>query len=834
MKKFTFLFFTIMITAFSWQGTAQGVTDYVTINASGFNHDVIAEGAGLGILNRTNIAFDNDKHYLYAEDFSQLIGANPPAGTGLPNNGLLANLLPDGPASYQLQPYGNGILTANNTLQLKNTESKVLTFSTPIALRDLYLLHASGHGPTTINGTITFEDDTTQPISDFTSEDWVSGSNNIAYKKRMRVKREDILIIGIRYTYYTDDTHFYQTKLPINEVNFYKKVKSITLTCTAGTNSNSRFNLMAISGKVAPKYIYQDGAWINNLDPSGVSTANDDILVVNGTTSFTADTEARNITIRTGAILNIPHVLRISGDIHNNGDLIFVSDENGTGEIGSLAPTTIITGKVTVQRHTSNKRAYRIVSSAVTTTNFIRDNWQEGTNNPDHNTNIDPNEGFGTHITGSDPNLGFDVTQTGNKSMYTVDVESQHYVEVPNTNAITLKAGDPYLLMVRGDRSIDLNFNDSQGSTVLRATGSLAIGNQTQNFPQANPAPAEGYGFVMFGNPYQCAVNMKTVLANSNNLKVDEYYVYDPTLATVGAWVTVNLLSGSNNTSGSQANEFLQPGQGAQIAMASLGTSAINFREIDKTPGEYTQTSATGSTHTASDMLTVRMYKTENFNNGGPVHDSFGIIFAEDYNNEVDNNDALKPMNFYENLGVENNGAYLSIERRAMPEEGEIYSMYSTGYSYTAYTLTLKVEGLDSVSLYLEDNFTGTSTLLDQGENSYDFSVDKNIPASIATDRFSIRTEQRLGVDNPSLLDGIRLFPNPINDNVFNITAPKLNGETTVISVNDMLGREVMSSEQTFSGNTLKVELPADLNSGIYMVTISSNGESQSIRVIKR
>lgn len=180
------------------------------------------------------------------------------------------------------------------------------------------------------------------------------------------------------------------------------------------------------------------------------------------------------------------------------------------------------------------------------------------------------------------------------------------------------------------------------------------------------------------------------------------------------------------------------------------------------------------------------------------------------------------------------NGTYLSIEQREIPRPNEVFQLYTTGYQKSDYILKLNLDGVDATSLYLEDNFTGTSTLLDQGENSYDFSVDKNIPASIATDRFSIRTEQRLGVDNPSLLDGIRLFPNPINDNVFNITAPKLNGETTVISVNDMLGREVMSSVQIFSGNTLKVELPADLNSGIYMVTISANGESQSLRVIKR
>ncbi len=96
-------------------------------------------------------------------------------------------------------------------------------------------------------------------------------------------------------------------------------------------------------------------------------------------------------------------------------------------------------------------------------------------------------------------------------------------------------------------------------------------------------------------------------------------------------------------------------------------------------------------------------------------------------------------------------------------------------------------------------------------------------------------TDTPLGLDDDHLLSGIRLFPNPVNDNnTFYIKVPKLNGEMVSISVNDMLGREVFNTQQTFTGTMIKVNFSPELKSGIYMVTISSNNEKTNFRIIKR
>ena len=415
--------------------------------------------------------------------------------------------------------------------------------------------------------------------------------------------------------------------------------------------------------------------------------------------------------------------------------------------------------------------------------------------------------------------------------MFTVDVPTQQFTAINNTDVNTLNAGYAYLLFVRGDRSINLGNDASVGSTVLRASGTLHVGPQTQNFSAANPTP-DGYHFAMFGNPYQSAVNVNTVFANSTNVNTAHYYVYDPTLGDHGAYVTVNLPAGGA-TGGSDANQYLQPGQAAQFVSINNNASSIVFAETDKAPGQHTSSSATGNGLSADDILTVLLYTTDNFSNGGKAHDGFTMIFANGNDNGITPVDAVKPMNFYENLGIDNNGTYLSIEHREMPQSAEVYPLFSSGYKHSAYTLELTIDGLQDSFLYLDDHFTGTSTLLEVGANTYAFNVDAGDANSMATDRFSIRTAQRLGVDGNNLLSGIRLYPNPVDGNTFYINAPGLDGEKLGVSVNDLSGRRIFDRTLECRANTVTVPLGDNVSSGVYMVTLKHGGEIQTYRLIK-
>ena len=105
---------------------------------------------------------------------------------------------------------------------------------------------------------------------------------------------------------------------------------------------------------------------------------------------------------------------------------------------------------------------------------------------------------------------------------------------------------------------------------------------------------------------------------------------------------------------------------------------------------------------------------------------------------------------------------------------------------------------------------------------------------SIATDRFSIRTEQRLGVDNNGLLSGVRLFPNPLSDNTFYINAPKLNGKQIAVSISDLSGRQIFENTLDCLANTVTVSVNDNLASGVYLVTLRHGGEESTYRLVKK
>lgn len=571
-------------------------------------------------------------------------------------------------------------------------------------------------------------------------------------------------------------------------------------------------------------YFYSNG-W-SPANPELISTVADDVYVVQGTVDILSDLNSKNFKVLDGATANIYAVLTVAEDLHINGNLRFISGPSGIGELAEMSPSSNIYGHAEVQIYSSNRRAYRMVSSSVTTTTSIHNNWQEGAvSNTD-----DPTPGFGTHITGTliDQQNGFDATATGNPSMFVVDIPNQEFISIDNTDVNILTAGTPYLMFIRGDRSIDLTNNTSQSSTILRAFGELQRGDINMNYPAMQAGE-----FAMFGNPYQSSVDVTQVFAASDSINTAHYYVFDPNLGTNGAYVTVDLTTGSGtNTSGSPANEYLQPGQAAQFATIQNGSPVIKFAEDFKAPGNHTPTSA--QRMTAMDMITFQLFTTDNFNNGQPLHDSFGILFSSNYTNDVDSTDALKPMNFDENMGLNVNGHLISLERRALPVAGEMFQIHTSGYSTQNYTFKMMIDGLENVAISLYDAYENTYTpLLSNDVITYSFEVSESDVNSMAEDRFTIIVEDLLNV-NSFESSNIRIYPNPIVSYSFTIMAPNRAGKNATVSVIDMLGRTVYSDVHTFADNTVTVDVNQNMNEGIYIVKLEVDGETQTFRVIKR
>jgi len=594
-----------------------------------------------------------------------------------------------------------------------------------------------------------------------------------------------------------------------------------------GGSASIRFRDLDISG-VAPLsgYIYEDGSW-SPSNPSLTAMPSDNIKVMNGTTSFIVALEVNDITVMSGATLKIEDVLTFNGNIINNGAMVFKSTSLKDGELAAVPATSSITGDMTVERYMSDNRSYRLISSPVATTSSIQDNWQEGATSATDN----PNLGYGTHITGSESGAnGFDATVTGNPSLFILDpnaADPQAFMPVENTDMNTINAGEGYLIFVRGDRDVDLSSNDSHSETTLRTTGEMHTGTFTNN---TNVSYVQGEYNIM-ANPYQSAVNINLVISDSENLNDNFAYVYDPSLGTNGAYVTVDLSDGSNE-SGSAANEFLQPGQAVQVATATnAATTSIVFNESSKSPSSHTATFRSTTVNDGT-FIVGQLFTAENYVNGNPLHDSFKLMFDASFDNALTNEDAVKPPNFTENLGIGSPESAYSVERRALPVSEEAIALFMNNHEHQNYTLSLEVSEFDGLTVYFKDNYTQEEVQLENGENTYSFAVNQEIEASLASNRFSIYfAEAALVVDNAAVNYGIELYPNPAKAGAaFYLTTGQFEGGSANVTITDIFGKRVYQSEQEFNNGKVSIQPEATLSSGVYFVQLIQKDK----KVVKR
>lgn len=141
---------------------------FTPVTVTGFNQDVIAEGAPSAI-GTTTMALDGvaqSNTVLFSTAFRTFAALTY---GGLPDNGTLVN----GTSTYQLAPY-NG----NNALLLQRTQSGNLTLSTPTQLSRIRLLACATEGASLVNIVLTFTDGTTtNALTNYSLPDWFNGAN---------------------------------------------------------------------------------------------------------------------------------------------------------------------------------------------------------------------------------------------------------------------------------------------------------------------------------------------------------------------------------------------------------------------------------------------------------------------------------------------------------------------------------------------------------------------------------------------------------------------------------------------------------------------------------
>jgi hypothetical protein len=606
-------------------------------------------------------------------------------------------------------------------------------------------------------------------------------------------------------------------------------------------------------------YIY-NGSWTNiGLgDPIGNSTTDQNIFVRSGSVTLTGDIAVGDLVVRSGATLTLaPDVkLSVSGDIVNEGTIIFDSDATDTAVLEAVADNTRVVGNgfevrryIPVVQTPNPIRAFRYLSSSVTTTTSIFENWQQNGLNPG-----DPGyeAGNGTHITGAvgsvgeiSPN-GFDQTSTGFASMYfwdesenttTLETDQIGWTSIANTNATSFSAGDAYAILIRGDRSSTLNSNTQTGpSTTLRTTGKIHIG----DYPVPNLSSTDGH-FNLVGNPYQSQVDLQALLSNATDVNPNLAYIWDPTLGSLGGYAVIDfsLLPtvntqidfGATTPSTSGANQYLQPQQAFFVATTGPNPE-ITFTESVKN-NNTAQTSVFSEEPADVSVLDITL-KSDN----GITYDGVRLVYGTEYFNTIDDLDAIKFWNYTDNLSIISNSDYLSVEKRNLPPDNEVTQLYLDGLSLSSYMLEASFYAANPVfDVYLVDNYTDHVLQIHPNSHfSYAFSIEESIPESAAPDRFDIvYTSSTLATSNNDF-NAFSVYPNPLSSEfVYISSANWVENEIDNVLVYGLEGRLIRSynkNEIIMQENLVKIKLDDEISNGIYILAIKTKSHQEIQKII--
>jgi hypothetical protein len=438
-------------------------------------------------------------------------------------------------------------------------------------------------------------------------------------------------------------------------------------------------------------------------------------------------------------LIIVDEVNPTNGTLNTNNNLTLRSNIQNTARIGRGNDAgNYINGEVIFERYvTANaNRAWRMVTPGVTTNTTINANWQEGKVNTIVNSNVSANTlGYGVHITGAGGSSnGFDVTQTNSASLYRFDQTIQGWALITNTNVNTLNAKTGYLLFVRGSRDNISPINTTTGSSnvTLRAKGTLLQGTQTFS----NLASNGGYSLVT--NPFAAPINWASIYNSlDTSLFTRQVIIWDPNIGTRGGFVSIlddNIIS--NDASNLDIN--IQSGQAFFIKTRS-GVTAPTFTVKEE---HKSSTNNLDVFRVSAQIAKLKIQLRFTASNIDRSADGVTAIFANNYSNSVDQNDAEQIANWDEDIALLRNGKELSIEsRKTITANDTLFLKIGNLRAAQAnYRWVIQPEflNLPGLTAFLEDAFTNTSTPISlTAATTINFTVSSNA-ASIVSNRFRI------------------------------------------------------------------------------------------------
>lgn len=501
-------------------------------------------------------------------------------------------------------------------------------------------------------------------------------------------------------------------------------------------------------------------------------------------------------TVTIDSSLFITHLLDLTANstsnLITNDNVFLLADVNYTSQVANMTNCTI-TGKIHYQIYipASNGRYWYNITAPLDDVNVLQ--WQTGasTNNGIYVT--------GTFAGASNPGNG--IRQSG-ISCYSWNSITQTWSNFPKVNNLE------YI-----DNSTGYRFFIRNGNATLAPTTPAKTINNFGYVKSGTISFTLNYdnikgGWNLLGNPYPADITAD--LTNSawsfSGLANSTIWIWD---AEAGVYVACN---------GGVGDCIIPAGQSFWVETNTLGAN-IQVNETAKTLTSQTIYKKASN----DDYLNIKLVNPNNIEN------NYYLRLNTDYNNDIDNYDALKKWESFMNTiyvsisGIDSLNNYYNIDSRKEIKNTDtikIHLITSQGIN----NLSFKRNDFSYTgNIYLHDSYLNTKTLIDN-DMVYPFDVTSNISSIQNRFYLTFYKEDIITNTNQSNIETFIIYPNPNNDYF------KINSQSKIdkIEITNVSGQIIL----TKSFNSSNYIITHSLNNGLYNAKIYSNNNIYFIKII--
>ncbi len=561
--------------------------------------------------------------------------------------------------------------------------------------------------------------------------------------------------------------------------------------------------------------------WINSWSSSTPTSIVD--AIINGDLTTSTDLNCKDLTINTGTTLTIGagKKLTVSGNLINNGTIVFKSDATNTAMFDVFNGTQSGTGVVTVERYIPNKRAWRAITAPLKGSNAsIFSQWQNNGSSVS-NTGV---ELWGPGGTGSSGN-GLAVGPSSSVMQYNAGAWNP-ITDTKNTNLFTTNGNNAFMIFPTGAYgSGNIANNTTAVATTLKATGQLITGNVPYtNLPDSN--------HTLIGNPYASPIDLNSIL-DANATLQKYFWVWDPNGANQGTYnmfdaiantYTVTNLSYTNSS-------VIQSGQAFFVKAATGQTGSFTISENNKSTASTTNVFRN---NTPAELFRVGLYKQVN-NEWSGRDGAMTVLLSDADANQVPN----KMANSTENIAFTKNGASFASNHHLPLVATDVLELKV--WNTTAgsnYKLKFNTEAFTATHLAatLEDLYTNSRTSLNLNGSPVEYPFTVTNDALSTGNRFRIVFQNAvLGNNNPTT-NGFSIVPNPVSGDSFQVNLGALATGTYSYSICNSIGQEVGNGTiNSLTQNTNYEVKMSNAATGIYIMKIKGSDNSvYTAKIIKK